>query len=98
MDKFWTGAGDGQQSRRQMLRDCLERHGGDSLVAGQVADILEGLVLQGDSGASSFGVGRQTHRGCWGVSFAALIRVLAETQVDEADRVCFSTEMEARDD
>eukprot|EP00752_Nemacystus_decipiens_P007872 g7033.t1 len=49
VDKFWTGAGDGQQSRRQMLRDCLERHGGDSLVAGQVADILEGLVLQGDS-------------------------------------------------
>ena len=53
VDKFWTGAGDGHQSRRQMLRDCLERHGGDSLVAGQVADILEGLVLQGDSGESS---------------------------------------------
>lgn len=50
VEKFWTGAEDGQQSRRQMLRDCLERHGGDSLVAGQVADILEGLVLQGDSG------------------------------------------------
>ncbi|CAM9588135.1 unnamed protein product [Ectocarpus sp. 4 AP-2014] len=49
VEKFWTGVGDGQQSRRQMLRDCLERHGGDSLVAGQVADILEGLVLQGDS-------------------------------------------------
>lgn len=50
MEKFLTGAGDGKQTRRQMLRDCLERHGGDSLVAGQVADILEGLVLQGDSG------------------------------------------------
>ncbi len=55
VEKFWTGAEDGQQSRRQMLRDCLERHGGDSLVAGQVADILEGLVLQGDSGESWFG-------------------------------------------
>ncbi|CAN0383916.1 unnamed protein product, partial [Hapterophycus canaliculatus] len=41
VEKFWTGVGDGEQSRRQMLRDCLERHGGDSLVAGQVADILE---------------------------------------------------------
>lgn len=55
VEKFWTGVGDGQQSRRQMLRDCLERHGGDSLVAGQVADILEGLVLQGDSGESTVG-------------------------------------------
>ncbi|CAM9435411.1 unnamed protein product, partial [Pylaiella littoralis] len=45
VEKFWTGAGD----RRQMLKDCLERHGGDTLVAGQVADILEGLVLHGDS-------------------------------------------------
>lgn len=50
VEKFWTGVGDGEQSRRQMLRDCLERHGGDSLVAGQVADILEELGLQGDSG------------------------------------------------
>lgn len=44
------GAGDGYQSRRQMLRDCLERHGGESLVAGQVADILAGLGLHTDSG------------------------------------------------
>lgn len=69
VDKFWTGAGDGQQSRRQMLRDCLERHGGDSLVAGQVADILEGLVLQGDSGESSLvSVARKMEMGggCWG--------------------------------
>ena len=62
VDKFWTGAGDGQQSRRQMLRDCLERHGGDSLVAGQVADILEGLVLQGDSGEPSLDVGCRKER------------------------------------
>lgn len=46
------GAGDGYQSRRQMLRDCLERHGGESLVAGQVADILAGLGLHTDSGES----------------------------------------------
>lgn len=44
------GAADGYQSRRQMLRDCLERHGGESLVAGQVADILAGLGLHTDSG------------------------------------------------
>ena len=44
------GVGDGYKSRRQMLRDCLERHGGESLVAGQVADILAGLGLHTDSG------------------------------------------------
>lgn len=72
VEKFWTGVGDGQQSRRQMLRDCLERHGGDSLVAGQVADILEGLVLQGDSGESAVGrlregIAGQTTGGVLGV-------------------------------
>lgn len=55
VDRFLTGGGggDGQRSRRQMLKDCLERHGGDSMVAGQVAAILEGLVLHGgDSGVA----------------------------------------------
>lgn len=42
--------GDGKRSTRQILKDALKRHAGDSLVAGQVADILEGLVLQGESG------------------------------------------------
>lgn len=42
--------GDGKGSTRQILKDALKRHAGDSLVAGQVADILEGLVLQGESG------------------------------------------------
>lgn len=51
VERFLTGTVDGQRSRRQMLRDCLERHGGNSMVAGQVADILEGLALQDDSGA-----------------------------------------------
>ena len=52
---------DGKRSRRQMLRDALERHGGDSLVAGQVAEILDGLALLGDSGEQFSSVGH-THR------------------------------------
>lgn len=61
VDRFLPGGGDGQRSRRQMLKDCLERHGGDSMVAGQVAAILEGLVLHGDSGETpnaTIGIGR----------------------------------------
>lgn len=43
-------SGDGQERGREMLRDCIKRHGGDSAVAGQVAAMLERLVFQGDSG------------------------------------------------
>lgn len=49
VEKFFTG-GDGQERRREMLKDCIERHGGDSEVAGRVAAMLERLVLSGDSG------------------------------------------------
>lgn len=50
LEKFLKSGGDEDQSRHQMLKDCLERHGGGKLVAGQVAEILEGLKLEGDSG------------------------------------------------
>lgn len=56
VEQLLSGGGDAKGNRRQMLRNCLERHGGDSKVAGQVADILEGLVLQGDSGELLTGV------------------------------------------
>lgn len=59
VERHLTAGGDGPRSRRQMLRDCLERHGGDSLVAGQVADILEELDFHGDSGGSFGGGGTQ---------------------------------------
>lgn len=49
VEKFLV-SGDGQERGRQMLRDCIKRHGGDSAVAGQVTAMLERLVLQGDSG------------------------------------------------
>lgn len=48
VEKFF--AGDGHERGREMLKDCIERHGGDSAVAGHVAEMLERLVLQGDSG------------------------------------------------
>lgn len=52
-------SGDGQERGREMLRDCIKRHGGDSAVAGQVAAMLESLVLQGDSG-ECFCTGKDT--------------------------------------
>lgn len=47
VEKFFS-TGDAQERGREMLRDCIERHGGDTEVAGQVAAMLQRLVIQGD--------------------------------------------------